>query len=356
MARRGFTLIELLIVIAIIALLIAILLPALGDARRSGRMAVCASNMKQLGTASFSYASDSDDRIVSFSWRAAGAGVQGADPDLRDHVRQTHSDADAAMLQTVQLVREFNGWDIDIPRDKGLGFPYPHQTTMVLAGYLSGKLPDKGVVCPEDRHRLDWQTDPVNYRDLFSPLPREATVPQRQMEGDIFPFSSSYEVSVGTYDKFQNIITGIDEGNRVGQFRSHRKWAVSQRVQLGAGVTFEKVAFPSQKVFFMDLYQRHFGRDMFYAHREARQPLLFFDGSVQVLQTQDANKGWDPRADNTSAGAMVYDYEPEAWEPPLKNGATEGSETVEGYYRWTRGGLRGIDFGADEISTGQPRR
>ena len=62
--RCGFTLIELLVVIAIIALLMGLLIPALGRIKRQAAGSVCLSNQHQLVLAWILYAQDNDDKLV----------------------------------------------------------------------------------------------------------------------------------------------------------------------------------------------------------------------------------------------------------------------------------------------------
>ncbi len=64
MRQKGFTLIELLVVIAIIALLLAILMPALGKVKEQAKAVVCMSNVKQWGVMFSLYTQDNDGRFM----------------------------------------------------------------------------------------------------------------------------------------------------------------------------------------------------------------------------------------------------------------------------------------------------
>lgn len=89
MKRKGFTLIELLVVIAIIAMLMAILMPALGRVKRLAQRIVCASNLRGLGQACLIYSQENDEEFPE----AGGPG---------DDV-------------WVQVGNQYDCWDLDNP-------------------------------------------------------------------------------------------------------------------------------------------------------------------------------------------------------------------------------------------------
>lgn len=118
--RHAFTLVELLVVIAVVALLVSILLPALAAARRSGRAAVCLSQIRQLQTASFQYALDHNDRFIDAALAHGGLG----DPRSAWPVTLSTYIGDALVLRSPGDDSPF--WPSSDPRggsSAGLSFP-----------------------------------------------------------------------------------------------------------------------------------------------------------------------------------------------------------------------------------------
>jgi len=103
-SRHAFTIIELLVVVSIIALLVGILLPAVGKARDNARVNVSKNNLRQLGIAHKTYAADWADRHVTYT---------------RDNLGQYEGDVN---LYNALVYGSGNGFDIHPPIIAGWGY------------------------------------------------------------------------------------------------------------------------------------------------------------------------------------------------------------------------------------------
>lgn len=334
---RGFTLIELLVVIAIIALLVGILAPSLGQARKTARLALCMNNLKQLAFATGTYAADYQDLQWSYTWADAGDSRQSEYTDLQ----AAGSALQAAQNQAVDIIRR-RALREDMPRTSSW-FPHVYYSHLVVNDYLGQQLPEPSMVSPADRDRRNWQESPRELFDSGYWLPRQPTT--GDVQNKRYPYSSSYELVPAAYDR------ATVPGERVRQSSAgHYAYIAPLNARLGS-VALTRVTFPSQKVQSHDAEGRHFGRNSPWMGYDAcRQPVLTFDGAVSVRVSDDYNPGWKPGVPD-DPGPTVVLYRPQGWESPTLSG--EPFEPTDGKIRWTRAGLAGIDFGGTEADTGQ---
>ena len=328
--KRGFTLIELLVVIAIIALLIGILLPALGKARKAARLAICGSNLKQVSVAVNTYAADFEDKIASYSWNVGENNTQY--PDLRgarDHVTAT-------MYQLTDIIRRMTG-DDTFPRLENRA-PQRRFSHAVIVDYMADKLPEETAACPEDRLLQQWQRDPDDWPNLNEQ--------GGETYSKMFPYASSYQFVPASWAPRAVARAG---GNTVSQFKGHHDlFSFPSRAILGKR-QIREVDFPASKVQMFGFYDRHGGaKEQFYAYPDAKTNLAFFDGSVRFYVTGDAGEGWLPNGSRHGAGPSVCDYRPNpVFEPPARAGEYDSQLVL--YFRWTSEGLHGVDYGGTEI-------
>ncbi|MEM1184972.1 MAG: prepilin-type N-terminal cleavage/methylation domain-containing protein [Planctomycetota bacterium] len=152
--RAGFTLIELLVVIAIIALLIGILLPALGKAREAAQSAKCLANVRSNGLAMQTYANDWDGWFPVVPGSDANPAVQGGPPPFL-----TFQDNVGGLAGLYSLFQVGDADKSTTPPTGDRGYvgvgPNPEDlrypdgnTTPLMEGYQEGY---ESLTCPADR-------------------------------------------------------------------------------------------------------------------------------------------------------------------------------------------------------------
>ncbi|MEM7578142.1 MAG: prepilin-type N-terminal cleavage/methylation domain-containing protein [Planctomycetota bacterium] len=190
--QLGFTLIELLVVISIIALLISILLPALGAARGTAKTIACLSNQRQIGIAFHSYFTNHDGLIpFADDPTAPGTAVLSWDDALTDELGHTLT---RAQKQASFVPVEFGSPILTCPADEAVREGPPEVAIRTYA------MPQSG---------LDFTLDPREARGLgAAPGPAASNVRRTQFSIDADVPAASSTILLTEYPRTGGIIGG----------------------------------------------------------------------------------------------------------------------------------------------------
>ena len=187
----GFTLIEILVVISIMALLIAILLPALQKARNQGRAVVCQTNLKQWGSILAIYTEDNQGRLPKrygdAFWLVRGSALSEGDPNKPSVFQDINAEGIACCPMATRPLH-----DDDAPGPfKASG---PSSSGFWITGKPGSTFKAWEITTPLPRFRCSYGFNVSLFRDLYSSIPLRYKI---RLPGlDIYPIRGRTKIPV----------------------------------------------------------------------------------------------------------------------------------------------------------------
>ncbi len=325
---RGFTLVELVVGCAVVALVCVVAAPGLTQARKSAGLAGSLANLRKIGETTGAYAADFDDQLWSFSWNVGNYTTQYTD------LRAPSGNGEATGFQATDIARR--RFDETIPPldDR---FPALWLSTLVLVDYLDESAPAEWAVSPGDAVRLGWQADPSNPPDLNE----QGGEPWNRL---FTAFGSSYMLMPAYFAPDEK----VGSWQTIYQYAAYHDFCwIPGTVRFG-GRRVAEVEHPSRKVHMAERASYFFGpRPAYFLHQQARVPVLMADGAATPRSSADTNASFRPNSPGPLLLTTTTDYVPNPiYDPPTLSGGTTDFD-LETHYKWTRRGLRGIDFGGE---------
>jgi len=340
--RHAMSLVELLVTIVIVSTLTLTILPALASVRDKAENEQSRAKLMQLGQGRDQYALDNKDRIFSYNW------IPGESYTLPDgRTKIGNSWEDAAVNQNLEILMRRTGRITGVTKFRSMSGRLPHRrfTHLILIDFLAGDddsvfNDDQLAIDPADQNRLVWSEHPLQY-DSVSGLPYAQGVsngydtdPNWSQSGILqrWAFSTSYDIVPASWQA-----DGPDGYQPVSD--TPHLFAGGGNADLSGRSTTE-VAFPSQKVHMHEDFDREQNRYPWFAYDHARVEKLMFDGSLNNLSSGEANDSYSPADPNNVWRQRYVPLE----HFPLPLGGFNDQTELNMRYRWTQGGLQGVDY------------